>query len=278
MGSCPATEKFDPYLKRTYNKIIMKAFSIFEKSKTFLNLKVQDIVFLFSINLISYFVEIRLHQGDNILHEFLFKTLNVLVMILWFIRVSPTPGNLKNYILIFSLLVSNTYPYDSGFLNDRDQEVKISMLLPMVSYFLLILAFRINREIKRKEDRITFFFKFLFPFILVPVLFFYFVLYQALQQKNDYLLMVIVYLMVLLVMIYYGININFSRNSKKLVFYSLALITLTNELNAYNFFVEHFDWMFEIVRFLSIFSRVLLFCGFASEDIFRQKDATNYYH
>ncbi len=256
---------------KSLQRSCMKTYSTTVWSKSILNLKVQHVAFICSVNLIAYFTEVHLHHADNIWLEFIFKTLNVLILITWFIRISPAPFSSRNLLLMVSLLVSNTYPYGSGFFDNKDMETKMAMLLPMTSYLFLILAFGLHQEKMSKENKLSFFFKFMLPFIMVPILYFYMVLYQSLEQSS-YLSMVIVYLLVLLTMLYYGININFSNAGRKLVFYSMALITLANELNAYNFFVEQFDWMFEIIRFLTIFSRVFLFCGFASEDISRSKD------
>ncbi len=116
--------------------------------------------------------------------------------------------------------------------------------------------------------------KFIFIFVITPLAFLYFALYPEIGQ-SPYLLLHFAYFLCLVMIFYFGINIDFRPESKTLVIIGIMTIALTNVLIAFNVYVEHSEsWLYFIIP-MALLSRVLIFYAFSLEDTYKKQDYSN---
>lgn len=191
-----------------------------------------------------------------------------LFLIGWLIRNSPYAFSQRNIMIMISMSFTHIYPAWSNIFQHQILEYYLMMILPNVGFLFLLTAFRLE-NLKIKDKGFFHFFRFLFIFIFLPVLFSYFVLYPYIIE-SPYLPLHVAYFCSLVGVFYYGMEVNFCRESKSLVFASMAVMAITNIAISYYSFVEHPDWWVELTILLALLSRVLLFYGLAIEDQYRK--------
>jgi hypothetical protein len=240
-----------------------------KRSKTYLLIHYTDFLTLLAVCLSFYVFEITLYYSREYFNSFLVRILHSLLVFLWLIKMSPRPGSLKNYLLGISMVLANIVPYYPTDMRDSEGII-IPILLLSASYILMSYVFmheKSNITLLKKQDYILN----VIIFIIVPSLFFYFIVFQG-AFHSPYFNLMTFYMVVIVVMLFYGTHLRFSRFSRLLVTLGLVMITVANEINTYDLLVEHIQWVFPVSRLLSHLSRILIIGGFVNEELYRRRD------
>lgn len=240
-----------------------------KRSKTYLLIHYTDLLTLLAVCLSFYVFEITLYYSREYFSSFLVRILHSLLVFLWLIKMSPRPKSLKNYLLGISVVLANVVPYYPTDMKDSEGII-VPVLLLSASYILMTYVFmheKSNIKLLKRQDYILN----VIIFIIVPSLFFYFIVFQGIFHSPYFNLMTF-YMIVIVVMLFYGTHLRFSRYSRLLVTLGLVMITVANEINTYDLLVEHIPWVFPVSRLLSHLSRILITGGFVNEELYRRRD------
>ncbi|MFN3851695.1 MAG: hypothetical protein ACK4NY_19820 [Spirosomataceae bacterium] len=188
----------------------------------------------------------------------LFRVLTHSVLFLWAyqsLKPSFTQSDLFILFNIFTPIISPVFYLFSG----KSVSVIFELAIICVSNLGLIAAFLSNHERFNNKLATKTFLQILIPYIILPILYFYFVLHPA-TKINEFL--VVIYIIILITVAV--TSAYFSKNQQVSLFLtiSVGLMFLASGANGYRLFVTNYFFDFGLVRLSTIFSKYFLALGF----------------
>jgi len=232
--------------------------------------KIKDLSTIFILSIPLYVLDLFFHYYTTPLMEFIFRPVHTLILLAWFVRVSPAPFATRNILMLISVFVLIAYPFQSRFFGDPETETYLEIILPFITNILLIIVFLRERKISTLKKSPGELFNRYFLYIGIPLAYYYFVVYQTLLNRS-YFILTIAYTVFFIAMMLTGSNLNFTKRSQSIILMALALVSFTTAVNTYNIFIEKIPYSYPLICFLNMFSPLFFLWGFANEDIVRNK-------
>jgi hypothetical protein len=232
--------------------------------------KINDLRTIFILSIPLYALDLFFHYYTTPLIEFIFRPIHTLILLAWFVRVSPSPFITRNILMLIAVFVLIAYPFQSRFFGDPETETYLEIILPFITNILLIIVFLKERKISTIKKSPGVLANRYFLYIGIPLAYYYFVVYQTLL-KSSYFGLTLAYTVFFIAMLMTGSNLNFTKRSQSTILMALALVSFTTAVNTYNIFIEKIPYSYPVICFLNMISPLFFLWGFANEDIVRNK-------
>ncbi|MCU0326993.1 MAG: hypothetical protein MUF45_17420 [Spirosomaceae bacterium] len=195
-----------------------------------------------------------------------FRVISHTIIFLWSYQ-SLKPNLTKTDLLV---LLNIFIPIISPILHlfsDKITSVVFELVIISIGNLALIAVFITQKEYFNSKLITKTFLQILVPYIVLPTLFFYFVLHPT-TSINEFL--VITYILILVV---FAVTSSYFSKNQRVSMYltiSVGLLFLASGANGYRLFVTSYFFDFGLVRIATVFSKYFLALGFITNKRLQQ--------
>ncbi|WP_337041788.1 hypothetical protein [Emticicia sp. 17c] len=218
------------------------------------------------ITLILLCFELILHYKFNRIAAYPARVLLYSYLIYWcYTESKPKYGiTLTEKLYIISCLLIMVSPIP-GFIWDSVPGKVSEMVLLMISQHLVAHIWIHQGARINFSKRENLFLKILVPYILIPILFFLFVVVPTFQFLP--IVLCSIYVVQLIYITTLSAFVPFPEKSKWYISLAMGLLVFSSGANALRIYVAHYEWDFAVVRITSTVFRVFLLVGLLHREI-----------
>lgn len=197
-----------------------------------------------------------------------FRISSWLAMGIWYYQIQKENFTLVKKIFLVSILLPIIVSFSTYLLPER-QAISINIVVSIIILCLWIYVFKLLGALIVLRDQNQTFSKLVPAFFILPLLFYFFSLYQSLS--TFFAVLVLIYI---LVFSYTGVLaafLPFNEEKRLWITFGIMIFVLVNIMSGYNIFLQKIPNSYPILRTMTVISRCMMIYGMIYYDLEQSK-------